>query len=98
MLGQTRRSCPSTPEIWNLPTGYHVQDVWVFVDATVIHYNYRVWHRKGIHGIHQATDKTSKSPRVERALNNVHIEDTLVTQCWKDRISAVNISYRDCLT
>jgi hypothetical protein len=28
----------------DLPTCYYLQNVWVLVDATVVYYNYQVWH------------------------------------------------------
>ena len=76
----------------DLPTCYHLQNVWLLVNATVVHYNHRVWHRKWINSIQQATDKTSKTGCVVGASNDVYIEDTLMTQCQKYGISVMQIS------
>ena len=64
----------------------------MLVDATVVHYDYRVWHRKWIHSIQQAADKMSKTGCVVGTLNDVYIEDTLMTQRRKYGISVVQIS------
>ena len=53
------------------------EDVWVLVNATIIHHNYRVQGRKQLHLIQGTFNKFVEGCSVEGTLNDVTMEDTL---------------------
>ena len=48
------------------------------MDLTIIHHNYRVWSREGLHSIESLVDKLVKFCGVEGPLNYVTMEYSFV--------------------
>ena len=59
-----------------LPRLNEVGDVWVLVNATIIHHDYGVWGRKWLHLIQGTFNEFVEGCSVEGAFNNVAMEDT----------------------
>ena len=72
----------------HLPRLDEIQDVWVLVDATIVHYNYRVWGGEWPHLIQGAFNEFVELFSVESTFDDVAVKDTFIEgQCRQYRIS-----------
>ena len=60
----------------HLPRFNEVGDVWVLVNVTIIHHDYRVWGRKWVHLIQGMFNEFVEGCGVKGSFNNVAMEDT----------------------
>ena len=59
-------------------------DRWMVVDATIVHYDHRIWCWEWLHGAKQTLDEFVKCVGAEGTLNDVTIQDSSHWECWKD--------------
>jgi hypothetical protein len=81
-----------TKPIGQLLFSDHVQGLHWTMNAGIIHQDNTISIRKGVHSVEQATNKLTKGNCLKRTLNNVCMQNSIMTDGRKDRISMMLIS------
>lgn len=72
----------------HLPMFNKIQYVWMFMNATVVHYNNGIWGRERLHVIKGALNEFVKAGGIKCTFKNIAVKNSFFErQCWKNRVS-----------